>query len=350
MIANNKSEQALTNVNRMNEDRLELLAQVAVWYFEDGIDQNVIAGRIGRSRSMVSRMLAEVRERGIVEFRVNYPLRRDHSREQAIENHYGIDQAWVLGAPSETDEDTRARILGKLGARCLQSRLFDGVRIGVGLGGSVQEVIRSMPTLELREAMVVQLIGTLSARHPEIDSSELTRMLAERLNAESRHVPSPAIVNTRVTADSLLRESSIQQALESARNVDVALIGVGTVLPRPSSLHMLGFVPQADIDAIKNRGAVGDLLMRYIDRDGGEIHMPGDRHVIGVPLEALREIPSVIAVAAGGTKVESLQAALAGRYFDVLVTDADTADALMSAGSQSATDTGHRMPRRKIHG
>lgn len=317
----------------MNEDRLELLAQVAVWYFEDGIDQHAIAQRIGRSRSMVSRMLAEVRERGIVEFRVNYPLRRDHAREQAIEDQYGIDQAWVLGAAPPVDEDTRARILGKLGARCLQSRLFDGVRIGVGLGGSVQEVIRNMPTLELREAMVVQLIGTLSARHPEIDSSELTRMLAEKLNAESRHVPSPAIVNTRVTADSLLRESSIQQALEIAQNVDVALVGVGTVLPQASQLHMLGFIPRSDIDAVKEQGAVGDLLMRYIDPDGREVDMPGDRHVIGVPLQTLREIPSVIAVAAGEGKVESLRAALAGRYFDVLVTDADTADALMSGTS-----------------
>ena len=201
-----------------------------------------------------------------------------------------------------------------------------------------------------REAVVVQLIGTLSARHPEIDSSELTRMLAERLNAESRHVPSPAIVNTRVTADSLLRESSIQQALEAARNVDVALIGVGTMLPRPSSLHMLGFVPQADIDTIKDLGAVGDLLMRYIDPDGKEIHMPGDRHVIGVPLEALREIPSVIAVAAGEPKVESLRAALAGRYFDVLVTDADTADALMSGSSRDDMSGGARTQRREIHG
>lgn len=325
----------------MNEDRLELLAQVAVWYFEDGIDQNAIAQRIGRSRSMVSRMLGEVRDRGIVEFRVNYPLRRDQAREHALEDHYDIDQAWVLGASPQADEDTRARILGKLGARCLQSRLFDGVRIGVGLGGSVQEVIRNMPSLELREAMVVQLIGTLSARHPEIDSSELTRMLAEKLNAESQHVPSPAIVNTRVTAESLLRESSIQQALDSARNVDVALVGVGSVLPHLSSLHTLGFLSKGDMDEIKARGAVGDLLARYIDAHGHEIDMPGDRHVIGVPLDSLREIPSVIAVAAGAGKVESLRAALAGRYFDVLVTDADTADGLLSGKTH--------VERRQIH-
>lgn len=325
----------------MNEERLELLAQVAVWYFEDGVDQNTIAKRIGRSRSMVSRMLAEVREQGIVEFRVNYPLRRDGARERVIEEHFGIDQAWVLAVESQTHHDTRMRILGKLGSRCLQSRLFDGVRIGVGLGGSVQEVIRNMPSLELREASVVQLIGSLSAQHPEIDSSELTRMLAEKLNAESSLVPSPAIVNTRVTADSLMREKSIQQALDAAEQVDVALIGIGSVVTHLSSLHSLGFLTEEDMEDIKNRGAVGDLLARYVNREGNEIEMPNDRHVIGVPLESLRAIPSVIAVAAGEEKLPSIRAAITGNYFDVLVTDAETADGLLSNTGNSG--------RRNIH-
>lgn len=325
----------------MNEDRLELLAQVAVWYFEDGVDQNTIARRIGRSRSMVSRMLAEVREQGIVEFRVNYPLKRDGAREKVLEEHFEMDQAWVLAVESQADLDTKKRILGKLGSRCLQSRLFDGVRIGVGLGGSIQEVIRNMPSLELREAMVVQLIGSLSASHPEIDSSELTRMLAEKLNAESSLVPSPAIVNTRLTADSLMREKSIRQAMHAAEQVDVALIGVGSVFTHLSGLHSLGFLSEADMQDIKSRGAVGDLLARYIDEEGNEVEMPNDRHVIGVPLESLRAIPSVIAIAAGSEKVASIRAALAGNYFDVLVTDADTADGLLSHIDTSG--------RRKTH-
>ena len=269
------------------------------------------------------------------------PLRRDGAREKVLEEHFDIDQAWVLAKGPQADPDTNSRILGKLGSRCLQSRLFDGVRIGVGLGGSVQEVIRNMPSLELREAIVVQLIGSLSASHPEIDSSELTRMLAEKLNAESRIVPSPAIVNTRLTAESLMRENSIQQALEAAEQVDVALIGIGSVVTHLTSLHSLGFLTEHDMDDIKDRGAVGDLLARYVDKDGNEIEMPNDRHVIGVPLESLRAIPSVIAVAAGPEKLASIRAALAGNYFDVLVTDAETVDGLISNTEASQ--------RRNIH-
>jgi len=48
----------------MDDNRLELLGQVAVWYYEDNLDQTEIAKRIGRSRSMVSRMLNEARDLG----------------------------------------------------------------------------------------------------------------------------------------------------------------------------------------------------------------------------------------------------------------------------------------------
>lgn len=313
----------------MDEERLELLGQLAVWYYEDGLDQTVIARRIGKSRSMVSKMLNEVRRQGIVEFRVNYPLRRDSRRERELEEVFGLDQAWVLGSRLGTDDESRLRIVGKLGARCLQSRLFDGVRIGVGLGQALLEVIRAMPTLELREAAVVQLIGTLSARHLAMDSSELTRLLADKLSADYRYLPSPAVVNTMEAAKSLLGEQAIRDALELASNVDVALIGIGSTDMEHSSLYQGGFVGEEELEQVRAAGAVGDILSRYILPDGSQIEMPGDRHVIGVPLEELQTLPSVIAVASSPAKAEVILAALRGGHFNVLVTDSQTSDRLV---------------------
>ena len=45
-----------------HDDRLEFLGQVASWYYEDDLDQSEIASRIGKSRSMVSRLLREARD------------------------------------------------------------------------------------------------------------------------------------------------------------------------------------------------------------------------------------------------------------------------------------------------
>ena len=57
----------------MDQERLDFLAQIAVWYYEEGLDQETIAGRINKSRSMVSRLLDQAREAGLVEVKVLYP-------------------------------------------------------------------------------------------------------------------------------------------------------------------------------------------------------------------------------------------------------------------------------------
>ena len=56
----------------MEEERTDLLTQVAIWYYEEGLNQADIADRIGKSRSMVSRLLDQARDAGIVEVRVRY--------------------------------------------------------------------------------------------------------------------------------------------------------------------------------------------------------------------------------------------------------------------------------------
>ncbi|HTP02553.1 MAG TPA: helix-turn-helix domain-containing protein, partial [Anaerolineales bacterium] len=57
--------------NHSPEDRQNLLADVAEMYYLEDKDQAEIARAIGLTRSMVSRMLKEARQKGIVEARVH---------------------------------------------------------------------------------------------------------------------------------------------------------------------------------------------------------------------------------------------------------------------------------------
>ena len=56
----------------MEEERIDLLTQVAVWYYEEGLNQADIAHRIDKSRSMVSRLLDQARAEGIGEARTSF--------------------------------------------------------------------------------------------------------------------------------------------------------------------------------------------------------------------------------------------------------------------------------------
>lgn len=305
------------------------LAEIASWYYEDGLDQAAIARRLGCSRSMVSRYLKEARARGLVEVRIRHPLKTDPQLAKALQSAFPLREARVLADPP-SDSRLLLRRLGELGARGLQEQLRPGVRIGVSWGTAVYEVVRAMPELPVKGAQVVQIIGALGSGDPMIDGPELARWLAEKLEASVRHLHAPLLVESEAVAQALQQERAIAETLAMARQVHVALIGIGSVDPRLSSLRRAGYLTEAELEALRAAGAVGDVLARALDREGNLLDLPLNRRVVGLEPEALRQIPTVIAVAGSVAKAPAIRAALRGGYVDVLVTDAEAAVALLT--------------------
>jgi deoxyribonucleoside regulator len=200
----------------------------------------------------------------------------------------------------------------------------------VSWGTAVYEVVRAMPEIPLKGAQVIQIIGALGAGDPMIDGPELARWLAEKLEAPVRHLHAPLLVESEAVAQALRHERTIAETLALARKVHVALIGIGSVDPRLSSLRRAGYLTEAELEALRAAGAVGDVLARALDAEGNPLNHPLNRRVIGLELEALRRIPTVIAVAGGVAKAPAIRAALRGGYVDVLVTDAEAAAAVLA--------------------
>jgi DNA-binding transcriptional regulator LsrR (DeoR family) len=315
---------------------MTLLAQIASWYYEDNLDQEAIAQRVGRSRSMVSRLLQEARELGLVEIRVRYPLMTDGELSAHLCETFSLSEACVLAEPP-TDYSVLLRQLGELGARCLQPRLHNGIRIGMSWGTALYEVVRAMPTMSLRDAMVIQVIGAVGHGDPMVDGLELARWLAQKLGASFRSLHAPLVVENDAVAGGLLRDRAIAEVLGLAREVEVALVGVGTIdPPQLSSLWRPGYLTETDLKRIQQSGIVADMLGRLLDANGGWADVPFNRRVIGIDLDTLRSIPTVIAVAGGVAKARAILAALRGGYVDILITDARTVSEVLAMHSGSA--------------
>lgn len=315
-------------------DRLEFLAQIATWYYEENLSQEEIAQRINRSRSMVSRLLQEARERGLVEIRVHYPLKTDTDLERSLRQAFDLAQAWVLADPPG-DYETLLRRLGELGARCLQQQLRDGIHIGIGWGTALYQVVRGIHTSPLRDAVVIQIIGSVGYGDPVVDGPELARWLAQKLGATSRFLHAPLIVENEELAGALLQERTIAETLALAREVEVALVGVGTVESSLSSLRRAGYLTEDELRALKEAGAVGDVVARQLDARGRLLDHSLNRRVIGIDLESLRAIPMVVGVAGGVVKAPAILAALRGGYIDALVTDATTASNVLALHTET---------------
>ncbi len=312
----------------MEEERIEVLTQVAIWYYEEGLNQADIAERIGKSRSMVSRLLDQAREAGLVEVRVHYPLRTDLELAQRLCHAYNLAEAHVL-AESPEDYGLLLRRLGELGARRLQEMLHSGIVIGLSWGTGVHAVVSAMRSTPVPNATVVQLIGAVGHGDPMVDGLELARWLAQKLGASFRFLSAPLLVEDEVVAQALRRERINQETLTLAAQADVAIIGIGTPDPDYSSLVRAGYLSRSDMEELIAAGVVGDVVAHQFDDCGRLLDIPANRRAVNLDAESIRRIPKVIAVSGGVPKARAIAAALRGGYCNCLVTDAKTAQMVL---------------------
>ena len=80
----------------MEDQGTRLLVKVAQLYHLQGLNQDQIGRQLGVSRSKVSRMLKEARERGLVEISIHYPSRFSLELERRLEAELGLREAVVV--------------------------------------------------------------------------------------------------------------------------------------------------------------------------------------------------------------------------------------------------------------
>ena len=68
----------------LDERKTALLVKVAKLYYEEDMGQEAIAKSIGLSRPYISRLLAEAKEMGIIQFRIIDPLKGESDLERKL--------------------------------------------------------------------------------------------------------------------------------------------------------------------------------------------------------------------------------------------------------------------------
>jgi deoxyribonucleoside regulator len=107
----------------------------------------------------------------------------------------------------------------------------------------------------------------------------------------------------------------------------------GLGIPAPDSPHLAsGFVDEGEQARLRAKGAVGDVIGRFLDA-GGEIAWPKlDRRTVGLPLADLRVKPFRMGVAAGAGRGPIALAAIRAGVVNVLACDDATAEWVLNRG------------------
>lgn len=308
---------------------MRLLLQVARRYYEDGADQRAIAAELGFSRSTISRLLSEARERKVVRFQISHPLEQSFEVERQLRRRYGLPHAWVAIDDSGAPPD---QTVGALAADAIAQAGNSRSMIALSNGTSVAAVVNAMPQQHWPNSVVTQMIGSVGGTdHQLVDSPELCRALARRLGGVFRPLPVPIIVGSAQTARSIRREEMVLTTLELAARSDIALVGVGSIGHRGTSGAILKPFLNAKInEEIRQSRAVAHVSGHHFDAHGRHIHTSLCDRTIAMNPERLSGVRLPILVAWGAHKVAAIHAVLQAGLGLSLATDEATARLLLT--------------------
>ena len=315
-------------------DREELLADIAEMYYEEGMTQSEISDRVGMTRSAISRLLTEARHKGIVEIQVHRPVRYDERLAHEMMDAFNLTSARVvISNPNESYEALQQK-LGRATANFLELALRPNITIGVAWGTTIYHVIEAYAGGERANTKVVQLLGVMGATRHSYSGQTLVENLAHKLNAEGVFLYTPFMVDSEATANTLMEDPSIKEALSVAKEAEIALLGIGSTKPEYCSLLQGGHITKDDLSKIIYSGAVGDVNGNYFNARGFTTEVEFHKRTVGLKKEDLLRIPMRFAVAGGLEKATAILGAIRGGYVNYLTTDHETAMWMLSLDSR----------------
>ena len=311
-------------------DKKALKIKIAKLFYQNKMSKIEIGRKLRISRFKVAHYLKEALNEGLVEINIIDDPDSSKDLENMIEKKFKIQQAKIVKT-SASYEQTKKNI-GKSAAVLLEDLVHNGDTIGVAWGTTLYEMLNNLSSNKrIRNISVVQLTGGLHQIEMDYSPVELTRRMAKIFRAKIFQLYVPAIVDNPRTSEVLLSESNIKRTIEMFSSVSIALVGIGSVVPKPSTmLYRDGFINKIDVESIIKSKAVGDINSYFYDINGKECSTKLDSRTIGINLLQLKQIRYVMGVAGGLNKAEAIYGALKGGIVNIIVTDSETAEKILN--------------------
>lgn len=310
-------------------DADESLALRAAWlHYVGGLTQADVAKRLGLPSLKTHRMIARVVADGAVKVTIDGDIVECVELENRLRERFGLNFCRV--APDLAESGLPVRALGMAGADYLRGLLASNAltTLGVGHGRTLSSVVHQLPRLEAHSLRFVSLLGCLT-RNYALNPHDVMHRIAEKTGAHAYIMPVPFFANTVEDKEVLLAQRGVKEVFSMAESAEVKLVGIGTV-EAAAQLVEAGMVEEDEMRAISASGGVGELIGHFFDRNGRSINTQLTARTLAVSLDANRG-DKIVAIAGGENKVEAVRAVLASGLLHGLITDENTASALLDS-------------------
>ncbi|WP_207911045.1 sugar-binding transcriptional regulator [Paenibacillus albiflavus] len=293
-----------------------LLAKVAWLYYIEQMTQKEISDHLSITRIKVIKMLEMAREKKIIQFQFSTSDRKKIDLESKLIKKYNLKDAFIV--PFSSDNKVNDAI-AQAAAMYIDDIISDNAYISMGYGDTVSKVLNNLATISNKNISIISMTGGVAPYLPNNKSSIF--------RAKLYLLPSPLFMSSKETAINIKKEEPIKEIIEMTNLSQISVVGIGGMNEEATVLtsHILN---SNDFIKLKMKGAVGDILMHFIDEDGNLVDSEIEEKLVSIDLEKLREKGNVIGVAAGKNKIEAIKAALKGGYINTIITDESTAEFL----------------------
>jgi DNA-binding transcriptional regulator LsrR (DeoR family) len=306
------------------------LAKVARLYYLEDMGQRQIAEKLGVSVASVSRSLARAKELGLVHISIDESSTASSpALEVEMERRFGLRECMIvprLDSP-ELTYHAMAKAMGTLLSRVLKT----GDILGVSWGETLKAIGEYMPRLSKVHNDVVPIIGAMGRIETGVYPNSIARSFAEKLGGSAYLINTPAIVDSPAIRQSVMKDSNFEHMRRLWRRLSAVVLGVSG-LDADTSVYRGGIFTKTDLARMRARGGVCATNFSILDGQGREVATAFSDRILSLTLSEMKELRTVVLVAAGDAKVAPLRAALRGAFAHALVTDLECAKALLGDG------------------
>ncbi|WP_371371978.1 sugar-binding transcriptional regulator [Sporomusa aerivorans] len=238
--------------------------------------------------------------------------------ETELAERLSLRKVIIIPGDSEADSAVR-RELGRATAGVLSQYLGDNMIVAVS-GGSTMAKVAEAVNFTLPSTTIVPARGGLG-EVVEYQANTIAAVMAGKLGGRYRLLHIPDGVSEETLEAILTGDGNLRTVAEVIKQANILVHGIG------EAVEMAGRrgLSAAAIAEIERRGAVGEALGQYCALPGEIVYVTSS---IGLRLDDLAGIGTVIAVAGGSAKAKAILAVAGTGGQDVLVTDEAAAKAI----------------------
>lgn len=311
---------------KVYEHKLDQAARAAWFYYIAGNTQDEVAAKLDVSRQTAQRLVSMAVTEKLVKFRLDHPIAACVEVEERLRERFELKVCRIV--PTADGASSQVGGIAVALAEYLEKALSapEPTIIGLSTGRTLLAAVAEVPMMNQPNHKIVSLVGAMS-RDGRASHYEVVSRLADRTNAQCFPMPTPVVTSTIEERQVLQSQRSYQTILSLAAKASACFVGVCEIAWN-CPLQCDGFLTEAEVVELTDRGAVGEIAGWAFNAAGEIIEGSTNDRVAGVPMSVVQGLPT-IAAGSGTNKTQAIRAALRGRLIKGLITDLATASTLL---------------------